>query len=137
VAGEEEDAAVPGGLSVKLVAVLAAFAFVIAFRIQAGGEDTPRAAATLSSSGAAALASDTSSQPAARGIAAPALASVAALPGLHRAPARPRPAKTTPKAAAVAVATAAPTAVPSAPVAAAKPAPKKKSYVGKSFDTKG
>jgi hypothetical protein len=126
----------PGGLSFKLVAVLAALAFVIAFRVQAGSHDSPvQAATTLSSSGATALASDTSEQPAPRGIAAPALAGVAALPALHRAPARPRPAKKASPA--TPVATASPTAVPSAPVVTAKPAPKKKSYVGKSFDTKG
>jgi hypothetical protein len=137
LAGEEEAAAVPGRLSIKLVAVLAAFAFVIAFRIHAGSDDTPaRAATTLSSSGAAALASDTSQQPAPRGIAAPALALVAALPGLHKAPAKPR-AKAPVKTAVTPVVTAAPTAVPRAPVVAAKPAPKKKSYVGKSFDTQG
>ena len=127
-------------MSFKLVAVLAAFAFVIAFRIQAGSDDAPaRASTTLSSSGAAALASDTSTQPAAHGIAAPALASVAALPGLHRAPAQPRAAKKTPptSSSVTSVATAAPTTVPRAPVVAANPAPKKKSYVGKSFDTKG
>ena len=130
----------PGGLSFKLVAVLAAFAFVIAFRIQAGSDDSPaRAATTLSSSGAAALASDTSAQPAPRGIAAPALARVAGLPALHRAPARPKAAKKAPSSSSLVTATAtpAPTAVPRAPVVAAQPAPKKKSYVGKSFDTKG
>jgi hypothetical protein len=127
----------PGGLSFKLVAVLAALAFVIAFRVQAGSNGAPAAATTLSSSGAAALASDTAEQPAARGIAAPALARVAGLPALHRAPARPRTAKKAPASSVTAVATAAPTAVSHAPVAAAKPAPKKKSYVGKSFDTKG
>jgi hypothetical protein len=140
LAGEEEAAAVPGRLSIKLVAVLAAFAFVIAFRIQAGSDDSPaRAATTLSSSGAAALASDTSQQPAPRGIAAPALARVAALPALHRAPAKPRkqaPVTTAPVTP-VATATAAPTTVPRAPVVASQPAPKKKSYVGKSFDTQG
>ena len=127
----------PGGLSFKLVAVLAALAFVIAFRVQAGRSDSPVRAATttLSSSGATALASDTSEQPAPRGIAAPALAAVAALPALHRVPARPRPAKKASPATPVATAT--PTAVPSAPVVAATPAPTKKSYVGKSFDTKG
>jgi hypothetical protein len=127
----------PGGLSFKLVAVLAAFAFVIAFRIQAGSDDSPApAASTLSASGASALASDTSVQPAARGIAAPALVRVAGLPALHRAPARPRPAKTA-STHVTSVATAVPTAVPQAPVVASKPAPKQKSYVGKSFDTKG
>ena len=131
----------PGGLSFKLVAVLAAFAFVIGFRVQAGTDDTPaRAATTLSPSGASALASDTTVQEAPRGIAAPAFAAVAALPGLHRAPARPKPPanKTPVSSSPVAVATAVPTVVPRAPVVASKPAaPKKKSYVGKSFDTKG
>jgi hypothetical protein len=140
VAGEEEDAAVSGGLSLKLVAVLAAFAFVIGFRIQAASDDSPaRPPTTLSPSGASALASDTSVQEAPRGVAAPALARVAGLPALHRAPARPRrpatPAAVT--ASATPVATAAPTVVPSPPVVAAKPAPKQKSYVGKSFDTQG
>jgi hypothetical protein len=130
---------VPGGLSFKLVAVLAAFAFVIGFRIQAGSDDSPaRAATTLSPSGASALASDTTVQEAPKGIAAPAFARVAALPALHRAPAKPkRPAtKPTPV---TGVPTAVPTATaPSAPVVTAKPpAAKKKSYVGKSFDTQG
>jgi hypothetical protein len=130
---------VPGGLSFKLVAVLAAFAFVIGFRIQAGSDDSPaRAATTLSPSGASALASDTSVQPAPRGIAAPALAAVAGLPALHRAPARPKPAKQAPVSSAAPVATAVPTTTaPRAPVVTSKPAPKQKSYVGKSFDTKG
>jgi hypothetical protein len=128
-----------GGLSFKLVAVLAAFAFVIGFRLQAGSDDSPaRAATTLSPSGASALASDTSVQPAPRGIAAPALAAVAGLPALHRAPARPKPSKQAPVTAAAPVATAVPTTTaPRAPVVTSKPAPKKKSYVGKSFDTKG
>ncbi len=127
----------PGSLSVKLVAVLAAFAFVIAFRVQAGSEDTPaRASTTLSASGASALASDTSVQQAPRGIAAPALLHVAALPGLHRAPAKPR--RTVTRAPVTPVATATPTSVPRTPVVATKPAaPKQKSYVGKSFDTQG
>jgi hypothetical protein len=43
----------------------------------------------------------------------------------------------TAKAPVTAVATAVPTTVPRAPVVASKPTPKKKSYVGKSFDTKG
>jgi len=127
-------------VSVKLVAVLAAFAFVIAFRVQAGSEDTPaRASTTLSASGASALASDTSVQQAPRGIAAPALLRVAALPGLHRAPAKPRrAAKKAPVSSVSVVATAVPTSVPSTPVVTTKPAsPKKKSYVGKSFDTQG
>jgi hypothetical protein len=130
---------VPGRLSFKLVAVLAAFAFVIGFRIQAGSDDSPaRAATTLSPSGASALASDTSVQPAPRGIAAPALASVAGLPTLHRAPARPKPARKAPSSSVAPVATAVPTSpTPSAPVVTSKPAPTKKSYVGKSFDTKG
>src|ERR1700754_4798096 len=118
----------PGGLSVKLVAVLAAFAFVIGFRIQAGSDDSPaRAATTLSPSGASALASDTTVQQAPRGIAAPALASVAGLPALHRAPARPKPKKQAPvsSVAPVPVATAVPTATaPRAPVVTSKPAPK-------------
>jgi hypothetical protein len=128
---------VPGGLSFKLVAVLAAFAFVIAFRLQAGSDDAPaRAATTLSASGASALASDTSVEQAPRGIAAPALIRVAALPALHRAPAKPRRAAT--KAPVTHVATASPTTVPRTPVVATKPAaPKQKSYVGKSFDTQG
>ena len=129
----------PGRLSFKLVAVLAAFAFVIGFRIQAGSDDSPaRAATTLSPSGASALASDTSVQPAPRGIAAPALAAVAGLPALHRAPARPKPKKQAPASSVAPVVTAVPTATaPPAPVVTSKPAPKKKSYVGKSFDTKG
>ena len=130
----------PGGLSVKLVAVLAAFAFVIAFRVQAGSDDTPaRASTTLSASGASALASDTSVQLAPRGIAAPGLLRVAALPALHRAPAKPRrAAKKAPASSVSVVATAVPTSVPSTPVVTTKPAaPKKKSYVGKSFDTQG
>jgi hypothetical protein len=130
---------VPGRLSLKLVAVLAAFAFVIAFRIQAGTDDSPApASTTLSASGASALASDTSVQQAPRGIAAPALLRVAALPGLHRAPAKPRRATKAAASSVTSVATAVPTSVPSTPVVAAKPpAPKKKSYVGKSFDTQG
>jgi hypothetical protein len=130
----------PGGLSLKLVAVLAAFAFVIGFRVQAGHDDSPaRAATTLSPSGATALASDTTVQEAPRGIAAPAFARVPALPALHRAPARPKPAKKAPPVTSAApVATAVPTAVPSTPVVTTKPAtPKKKSYVGTTFDTKG
>jgi hypothetical protein len=131
---------VPGGLSFKLVAVLAAFAFVIGFRLQAGSDDSPaRAATTLSPSGASALASDTSVQEAPKGIAAPAFASVAALPALHRAPAKPkRSVAKTPSVSSVA--TAVPTATaPRTPVVSSPPpaAPKKKSYVGKSFDTKG
>jgi hypothetical protein len=126
-----------GGLSAKLVLVLAAFAFVIGFRVHAGSDDTPaRTATTLSPAGASALASDTSVQPAARGISAPALAGVAALPALHRAPPRPPKKAQTVSAtpSATAVPTVAPTAAP-APVAPAKP--KAKSYVGKSFDSKG
>ena len=129
----------PGGLSIKLVAVLAAFAFVVAFRVQAGSDDTPAPASTLSASGASALASDTSVQQAPRGIAAPGLLRVAALPALHRAPAKPRrAAKKAPASSVSVVATAVPTSVPSTPVVTTKPAsPKKKSYVGKSFDTQG
>jgi hypothetical protein len=141
LAREEEAAAVPGRLSLKLVAVLAAFAFVIGFRIQADSGGSPdRTAATLSASGASALASDTTVQEAPRGIAAPALARVAALPALHRAPARPKRAvsKATPVTTATPVPTATATVVPSTPVVTTKPAaPKKKSYVGKTFDTKG
>lgn len=130
----------PGGLSIKLVAVLAALAFAIAFRVQAGSDDSPARTATLSPSRASALASDTTVQEAPRGIAAPALARVAALPALHRAPARPKRAVSTPAPVATVapVATATATVVPSTPVVTTKPAaPKKKSYVGKSFDTKG
>jgi len=130
---------VPGGLSFKLVAVLAALAFVIGFRIQAGSDDSPaRAATTLSPSGASALASDTTVQAAPRGIAAPALAAVAGLPALHRAPARPKKAPPRSSTSSTPVATAVPTVAPVTPRAPVAPAtPKKKSYVGKSFDTKG
>jgi hypothetical protein len=136
---------VPGGLSFKLVAVLVALAFVIGFRVQAGTDDSPaRAATTLSPSGASALASDTTVQQAPRGIAAPALAGVAALPALHRAPAKPKkaqprsPTSSTSSAAATPTATAVPTVAPATPRAPVAPAaPKKKSYVGKSFDTQG
>jgi hypothetical protein len=131
---------VPGRLSYKLVAVLALFAFVIGFRLQAGSDDSPaRAATTLSPSGASALASDTTVQEAPKGIAAPGFVRVAALPGLHRAPAKPkRPVAQTPTVSTVA--TPVPTATaPQTPVVSSPPpaAPKKKSYVGKSFDTKG
>jgi hypothetical protein len=100
-------------VSYKRVAVVAAFAFVIGFRLQAVRDDSPaRAATTLSPSGASALASDTSVQEAPKGISAPAFARVPALPALHRAPARPRKAKPAPVSPAAPVATAVPTPTP-------------------------
>jgi hypothetical protein len=131
---------VPGGLSLKITAVVAAFAFVGAFRIHAGsGGETAGAATTLSPAGAGALAADTSTAAAPRGIAVPALSRVAALPALHRAPARPHRRA---KAPVRHVATATPTATPTPAatvVRSVPPAPPRRpqSYVGKSFDSKG
>jgi hypothetical protein len=132
---------VPGGLSVKLVVVVAAFAFVGAFRIHAGADDAiAPAATTLTGSGASALASDTSeSAPISRAISAPALSRVAALPALHRAPARPRKAaKHAPVAPAATVApTPVPTVAPTVPPTPTRAPSRPKSYVGESFDSKG
>lgn len=132
----------PGGLSVKLVAVLAAFAFVGAFRIHASADDRPEpAVTTLTGSGASALASDTTSAaaPISRAISAPALSGVAALPALHRAPARPRkPARKAPVRPSATVApTPVPTVVPTVTQAPTRAPSRPKSYVGKSFDSKG
>jgi hypothetical protein len=128
---------VPGGLSVKLVCVLAASAFVCAFRLAAGGADEgAKAATTLSPAGASALASDTRAEPPARGIAAPALSRVAALPALRRAPARPErdaPSRPAPPAPAAPTPTVAPVVTAAPPPAKAKAMP----YLGKSFDSKG
>jgi hypothetical protein len=128
---------VPGGLSVKLISVLAATAFVGAFRVGVGVDDEPATTgSTLSPAGANAMAADTSAQPAVKGVAAPALSRVAALPALHRAPARKRVAGGGSTRAATPAAT--PTATVAPIVTAAPPArAKAKPYVGKSFDSKG
>ncbi|WP_028058885.1 hypothetical protein [Candidatus Solirubrobacter pratensis] len=128
----------PGGLSLKITAVVAAFAFVGAFRIHAGsGGETAGAATTLSPAGAGALAADTSTAPAPRGIAVPALSRVAALPALHRAPARPhRRAKAPVRHVATATATPTPAATVVRTVPTAPPR-RPQSYVGKSFDSEG
>jgi hypothetical protein len=133
---------VPGGLSVKLAGVLVAFAFVGAFKLHTlGGDDSQASGATLSPSGASALASDAAVVKAPSGIAAPGLVRVAKLPALRRAP---KPPAVHHAASHVA---AAPVTHPVAPVVTPAPvvtAPKvtvrsapKSSYVGKSFDSKG
>jgi hypothetical protein len=128
---------VPGGVSVKLVCVLAATAFVAAFRVNASADDAPvRAATTLSTAGAKALASDTTAKPAAPAV--PRLTRVAALPRLRRAPAQRavhRAPVVYPTVAATPVATPVPgTTVPRTAVA---PRARAKPYVGKSFDSTG
>jgi hypothetical protein len=134
---------VPGGLSIKLAGVLVAFAFVGAFKLHAlGGDDSEAAGATLSPSGASALASDTAVVKAPAGIASPALVRVVKLPALQRAPKPPHHAVHTQASTAVTHTVApASTVVPSAPAATSHaPTPSstsKGSYVGKSFDSKG
>jgi translation initiation factor IF-2 len=146
----------PGRLSAKVVCLLAATAFVGAFRLNAGGGDSTDASAspaTLSTAQATALRTDTTvRRPAAPKAAA--LATAPGLPALHRGPARPhkpkhhtahKPAAAAPRVVAPApTATPAPTAVPVAPAPApaaprpAAPAPKPKpKYVGQSFDSQG
>jgi hypothetical protein len=140
----------PARLSLKLVCVLAAVAFVAAFRLNAGGDDgtheASAAATTLSPAQVSALRSDAVvSRPVSKPVHAR-LGSAPGLPALHRAPARPHrqcappavsvaaPAPTpaaTPVPTAAPVVTAAPRVVTAAP---AQPSPK---YVGKSFDSKG
>jgi hypothetical protein len=157
----------------KVISVLAATAFVGAFRVQAGAGDTPEAAnATLSGARVSALKNDAVHTAAAP--AAAALGTVAALPALHRShPAKPASTKVAakkhkahkthkaakkrkkhfaprihvtvraaPKVATpppVPVPTAAPTVAPVAPQRVYTPpaAPTRKTYVGKSFDSKG
>jgi hypothetical protein len=147
----------PGRVSVKLVLVLAAFAFVGAFRLHADGDDSPGAkatVATLSPSRVNALRSDAVVRPAARPVNAK-LAAAPGLPALHRGPVRPHhathhgaarvthtSAPVAPAATAAPVVTAAPTAAPvvtAAPpaVAPAAPAHHEPQYVGKGFDSKG
>jgi hypothetical protein len=144
----------PARLSLKLVLVVAAVAFVAAFRLHAGGDDgtsgATAAATTLSPAQVSALRSDAVVR---RPVSKPVRARLGAAPGLpalHRAPARPHRA---PRSAPRSVAVAAPTAVPTpaataAPVvtaaprvapapAPAAPAPASPGYVGKSFDSKG
>ncbi len=126
----------PGGLSVKLAGVLAAFAFAGAFRVEASRSDPAQPQAPIQGPRTqAALASDVA-QPLGAGL--PRLSRVAALPALGKAPARRHhPAKT--HAAVVhAVATPVATAPPAVHTAAPPAAPRtKRSYVGKSFDTSG
>jgi hypothetical protein len=138
----------PARLSLKLVLLVAAVAFVAAFRLHAGGDDSSpgatTAATTLSPARASALRSDTA-QPVSKPVHAR-LGSAPGLPALHRGPARPHraaphrspsPAVAVAAPAATPVATPVPTAAPvvTAPrVAPARPSPK---YVGKSFDSKG
>jgi hypothetical protein len=129
----------PGGLSVKLAGVLAAFAFAGAFRVEASRSDPAEPAAPIRSARTqAALASDVAPALAA-GL--PRLSRVPGLPSLRKAPARPRHRAKPPVSikAAAPVVPAAPTPVATAPpvVHTAPPAPPKKSYVGKSFDTSG
>jgi hypothetical protein len=132
---------VPGGLSVKLAGVLVAFAFVGAFKLHTMSDDpADPVGSTLSPAGATALASDTAVVTAPAGIASPALARVARLPALHRAPKPARRASHSTAAVTHAVAPA-PTVAPSAPVvtprAPVQASTPKSSYVGKSFDSKG
>jgi hypothetical protein len=143
----------PARLSLKLVCVLAAVAFVAAFRLNAAGDDatqgTTAAATTLSPAQVNALRSDVVVR---RTVSKPVharLGSAPGLPALHRAPARPHRAArhSAPPAVAVAAPAATPAATPvptAAPVVTAAPRvvsappaqPSPKS-VGKSFDSKG
>ncbi len=133
-------------LSAKVILVLAAFAFVVAFRIHAGenNESAPRTA-TLSAARATALTSDAGVRPAPPAPAVPGLRAVAPIPALAHLPARrhvkqkPAPPKAPAQPAApTPVPTATPVAVAPAAPAIPKPKPKpKKSYVGKDFDTSG
>jgi hypothetical protein len=139
----------PARVSLKLVCVLAAAAFVVAFRLHAGGDAAPTATATtttLSAAGAKALRADVA-QPTATAVDAR-LAGAPGLPALHRAPARPKPRRAAVHAAAPPPAvTAAPTPVATpVPTAVATAAPvyvapvhtqARPKYVGKSFDSKG
>jgi hypothetical protein len=134
---------VSGGLSIKLAAVLVAFAFVGAFKLHTlGGDDPEAAGVTLSPSGASALASDTAVVKAPSGISSPALVRVVKLPALQRAPKPPRHAVPSHASSAVThtvvpsatVAPSTPNVTPHAPAQQSTP---KSSYVGKSFDSKG
>ena len=128
----------PGGLSVKVAAVLAALAFAGGFRVQASRGQSSEPPAAPSSVRAHAVRASGVATPAR--VALPRLSRVAALPALRKSPARRHR-----KARARTAATPGPTATPTAtPVAtpqhvAAPPTtkPNGNPYVGKSFDTNG
>jgi len=139
---------VPARLSIKLVLVVAAVAFVAAFRLNAGdsGPDRTAAATTLTAAQATALRSDAVQvRPVSKPVNAR-LGSAPGLPRLHRAPARPHR-HSAPRAVSVAapaptpvatpVATAAPVVTAAPRVTAPAPAPASPKYVGKSFDSQG
>jgi hypothetical protein len=128
---------VSGGMSGKLLCVLAAAAFVGAFRVQLSTDDaaTPASAAVPAGQGrpsAADLARTTALAP-------PRLSRVPALPALRRAPVRRHARRAPVRAIAVAAATSTP--APHTFTTAARPTTpppsKPRSYVGRSFDTSG
>jgi hypothetical protein len=130
---------VPGGLSVKLASVLAAFAFAGAFRIEASRGDTAEPPPVSSAHTQAALASDVAP---ALGKKLPRLSQVAGLPALRKPPVRHHrhhryvtPALPVVRPSATPVPTPSvklPTPPPKQPVQ-----PQKKTYVGTSFDSNG
>lgn len=141
----------PARLSIKLVLVVAAVAFVAAFRLNAGDDSTSgktAAATTLTAAQATALRSDAVRvRPVSKPVHAR-LGSAPRLPALHRAPARPHRhsappavsvAAPAPTAAAtpVPVATAAPVVTAAPRVTAPAPVRAAPKYVGKSFDSQG
>ena len=133
-------------VSLKLVCVLAAAAFVVAFRVHADHDDGPRGATTtattLSASSSKALRSDVAqATPTAVAVR---LAGAPGLPRLHRAPRPPARHVTATQMvvpAATAVATPAPTVAPVATAAPRVVAPVRTAappkYVGQAFDSKG
>jgi hypothetical protein len=130
---------VSGGLSFKVAAVLAAFAFAAAFRVEASRSDPNEPPAPVAGARTqAALASDVAP---ASGAKLPHLSRVAALPALRKAPVRHHVTKhratTQPKAPVTTVATPTPQTTTASPPPSQPAAPKRKSYVGKSFDLDG
>jgi hypothetical protein len=130
---------VPGGLSVKLAGVLAAFAFAGAFRIEASRGDPAEPPPVSNARTQAALASDVA--PAVAGK-LPQLSRVASLPALRKQPVKHHRHHRHVTYVAPAIRPAAtPVPTPSVKLPAPPPkqpvTPQKKSYVGTSFDSNG
>jgi hypothetical protein len=131
---------VPGGLSVKLAGVLAAFAFAGAFRIEASRGDIAEPPPVSNAHTQAALASDVAPAVAQK---LPQLSHVASLPALRKRPVKHhrhhRHAVT--QSAPVAQPSATPIPTPTVKLPSPPPkqpvTPQKKSYVGTSFDSTG
>jgi hypothetical protein len=134
---------VPGGLSVKLAGVLAAFAFAGAFRIEASRGDTAEPPPVSNAHTQAALASDVAPAVTTK---LPRMSQVAALPALRKRPVRHHHHHRRHTVTATAPVQASATPIPTPSVKLPTPPPKqpvqpqaqkKKSYVGTSFDSNG